>query len=186
MMRACMTVKKSMRTGAPPRPCAGRGAVVTPRNEGLWRRPATDPLVIHLHTEGDYWTRHVSLTHTEPRDGRDVEIPASARTYHLTGAPHMVRALDDPDWIGQLTPNAISALPFRRAALVLLDAWATDGTPPPPRSSPPSRMAPLVTAEEVLTRYPKIPGVTLPKGPSRLPHYDYGPDFDTGGVMSVC
>lgn len=71
-----------------------------------------------MHTEGDYWTRHVSLTHTAPGDGRDVEIPASARMYHLTGAPHMVRALDDPDWIGQLTPNAISAIPFRRPLAV--------------------------------------------------------------------
>jgi len=157
----------------------------TPRNEGLWRRPATDPLVIHLHTEGDYWVRHVSLTHTAPRDGRDVEIPASARMYHLTGAPHMVRALDDPEWIGQLTPNAISAIPFRRAVLVLLDAWATDGTPPPPSLLPAVANGTLVTAEEVLTKYPKVEGVSLPKGPSRLPRYDYGPDFDTRGIMSV-
>ena len=97
----------------------------TERNEGLWQRPNTDPLVIHLHTEGDYWVRHVSPTHTDPRDASDVEIPANVRMYHLTGAPHMVRALDDPDWIGQLTPNAISAIPFRRAIMVLLDRWAT-------------------------------------------------------------
>jgi hypothetical protein len=129
--------------------------------------------------------RHVSLTHTAPSDGRDVEIPASARMYHLSGAPHMVRALDDPDWIGQLTPNAISAIPFRRAALVLLDAWATDGTPPPPSLLPAVANGTLVTAEEVLTRYPKVEGVNLPKGPSRLPRYDYGPDFDTRGIMSV-
>jgi hypothetical protein len=39
------------------------------------REYESDPLVIHLHTEGDYWVRHVSLTHTDPRDGSDVEIP---------------------------------------------------------------------------------------------------------------
>ena len=39
----------------------------TERVDGLWKRPETDPLVIHLHTEGDYWNRHVSLTHTDPR-----------------------------------------------------------------------------------------------------------------------
>ena len=47
----------------------------TERNEGLWNRPESDPLVIHLHTEGDYWVRHVSLTHTDPGDATDVEIP---------------------------------------------------------------------------------------------------------------
>lgn len=157
----------------------------TERNEGLWQRPKTDPLVIHLHTEGDYWVRHVSLTHTDPRDGSDVAIPATARLYHLTGAPHMVRAMDDPDWIGQLTPNAVSAIPFRRAVLVLLDRWATHGTPPPPSLLPQAADGTLVTAEEVLARYPKIPGVNLPEGPSRLPRYNYGPDFDRHGIMSV-
>jgi hypothetical protein len=37
----------------------------------------------------------------------------------------------------------------------------------------------------VLARYPKIRGVNLPKGPSRLPRYNYGPDFDRHGIMSV-
>lgn len=136
----------------------------TERNEGLWQRPGTDPLVIHLHTEGDYWVRHVSPTHTDPRDARDVELPARVRMYHLAGAPHMVRSLDDPDWIGQLTPNAISAVPFRRAILVLLDRWATDETPPPPSLLPRTDDGTLVKAEEVLARYPRIPGVTFPGG----------------------
>lgn len=155
------------------------------RNEGLWQRPETDPLVIHLHTEGDYWVRHVSLTHTNPRDASDVEIPDRARMYHLTGAPHMVRALDDPDWIGQLTPNAISAIPFRRAILELLDRWATDGTPPPRSLLPQTADGTLITPEEALAKYPKIPGVNLPKGVSRLPRYNYGPEFDSHGIISV-
>jgi hypothetical protein len=157
----------------------------TGRNEGLWQRPETDPLVIHLHTEGDYWVRHVSLTHTDPRDGSDVEIPETARMYHLTGAPHMVRAMDDPDWIGQLTPNALSAIPFRRAILVLLDRWAAHGTPPPPSLLPMTADGTLVTAEEVLAKYPKLQGVNLPEGTSRLPRYNYGPNFDSHGIMSV-
>ena len=157
----------------------------TERNEGIAQRPDTDPLVIHLHTEGDYWVRHVSPTHTNLLDAGDVEIPENARMYHLTGAPHMVRALDDPDWIGQLTPNAISAIPYRRAILVLLDRWATDGTPPPPSLLPKTSDGTLVKAEEVLAKYPKIPGVNLPKGPSRLMRYNYGPNFETHGIMSV-
>jgi hypothetical protein len=97
----------------------------------------------------------------------------------------MVRAMDDPDWIGQLTPNALSAIPFQRAVLVLLDRWATQGTPPPPSLLPKAADGMLVTAEEVLARDPKIPGVNLPEGTSRLPRYNYGPDFDSHGIMSV-
>jgi hypothetical protein len=37
----------------------------------------------------------------------------------------------------------------------------------------------------VLAKYPKIPGVNLPKGTSRLPRYNYGPDFDSRGIQSV-
>lgn len=157
----------------------------TERNEGLWQRPGTDPLVIHLHTEGDYWVRHVSPTHTNPRDASDVEIPENARMYHLTGAPHMVRAIGDPDWIGQLTPNAISAIPYRRAMLTMMDRWATDGTAPPKSLLPMTGDGTLVKAEEVLGTYPKISGVDLPKGPSRLPRYNYGPRYETHGIMSV-
>jgi hypothetical protein len=97
----------------------------------------------------------------------------------------MVRAMDDPDWIGQLTPNAISAIPFRRVILVLLDRWATHGTPPPSSLLPKTADGTLVTAEEVLAKYPRIPGAHLLKRPSRLPRYNYGADFDRYGIMSV-
>jgi hypothetical protein len=150
--------------------------------DGLWKRPATDPLVVHTHTEGDYWVRHVSLTHTDCRDGSDVELPDNTRMYHMTGAPHMARPVHDPIWIGQLTPNDMSAAPYRRAAIVLLDRWATDGTPPPPSLVPKRADGTLVTADTALARYPKIPGVNLPKTTSHLPHYDYGPEFDSRGI----
>jgi hypothetical protein len=157
----------------------------TDRVDGLWKRPATDPLIIQTHTEGDYWVRHVSLNHTDCRDGHDIELPETTRMYHLTGAPHMARPVVDPIWIGQLAPNPMSAIPYRRAILALLDRWASDGTPPPPSLLPRTSDGTLVTADRVLAGYPKIPGVNLPEGPSRLPHYDYGPDFDSRGIVSV-
>ncbi len=153
--------------------------------DGLWKRPATDPLVIHTHTEGDYWNRHVSLTHTDCRDGSDLDLPENTRMYHMTGAPHMARPVKDPIWIGQLTPNDMSAAPYRRAAMVLLDRWATDGTPPPPSLVPRASDGTMVSASEALARYPQIPGVQVPSfGTSRLPRYDYGPEFDSRGIIS--
>jgi hypothetical protein len=97
----------------------------------------------------------------------------------------MARPVKDPIWIGQLTPNSISAAPYRRAVVVLMDEWATNGTPPPASLLPTASGGTLVTAEEALAHYPSLPGVDKPKGASRLPRYNYGPEFDTRGVMSL-
>jgi alpha/beta hydrolase family protein len=36
-----------------------------------------------------------------------------------------------------------------------------------------------------LNRHGYSAGVNLPRTPSRLPYWNYGPDFDEGGIMSV-
>ena len=152
--------------------------------DSVLKRPDTDPLVIHSHTAGEYWERHGSMTHTDSRDGSDVEIPANVRMYALAGAPHAAIAADNPRWIGQLPPNNISPQPFLRACLALMDRWATTGEAPPPSRVPRRSEKTLVSPEEALQRFPKIPDVNLPATPSRLPYWNYGPDFDRG-IMSV-
>ena len=67
----------------------------------------------------------------------------------------------------------------------MLDKWATDGEAPHKSLLPMTGEGTLVKAEEVLANYPKLSGVNLPKGPSRLPRYDYGPEYETRGIMSV-
>jgi hypothetical protein len=157
----------------------------TGKMDSVLKRPDTDPLVVHSHTAGEYWERHGSMTHTDPRDGSDVEIPANVRMYALTGAPHAAIAADNPRWIGQLPPNNISPQPFLRACFVLMDRWATNGEAPPPSRVPRRSEKTLVSPEEALARFPKIPGVNLPATPSRLPYWNYGPDFDDRGIMSI-
>jgi hypothetical protein len=96
----------------------------------------------------------------------------------------MARPADDAVWIGQLAPNTMSAMPYRRALLVAMDEWATAGTPPPPSALPRVADGTLIKAEEYLAKYPRIPGVNLPvRGTSRLPRYDYGPEFDSKGIV---
>ena len=162
-----------------------RAGPVHRRIEGLWKRPTTDPLVIHTHTEGDYWVRHVSLTHTDPQDASDVEIPENARMYHLTGSaaygaagrrPHLDRPADREQHVGVAVP-ARGAYATRQMG----NGWhsAARGAIPKPAETRSSR------PDEVLAKYPKIPGVSLPKATSRLPRYNYGPDFDSRGIMTV-
>jgi hypothetical protein len=157
----------------------------TAKLDSVLKRPDTDPLIIHSHTAGEYWERHGSMTHTDPRDGSDVETPPNVRMYALAGAPHAAIAADNPRWIGQLPPNNMSPQPFLRACLALLDRWASAGVAPPPSRVPRRADGTLVAPEEALKKFPKIPGVNVPKTPSRLPLWNYGPDFDDRGIMSV-
>jgi hypothetical protein len=157
----------------------------TGKVDSVLKRPDTDPLIVHSHTAGEYWERHGSMTHTDPRDGSDVEIPANVRMYGLAGAPHAAIAADNPRWIGQLPPNNISPQPFLRACFALMDRWATTGEPPPSSRVPRRSEKTLVSPEEAVARFPKIPGVSLPATPSRLPYWTYGPDFDERGIMSI-
>ncbi len=152
--------------------------------DSVLKRPDTDPLVVHCHTSSEYWERHGSMTHTDPRDGSDVAIPEGVRMYSLAGSPHAAIAADNPRWIGQLPPNNMSPQPFLRACFALMDRWVTHGESPPPSHVPKRSEGTLVLAEEALKRFPKIPGVKIPASPSRLPYWNYGPDFDRG-IMSL-
>ena len=125
------------------------------------------------------------MTHTDPRDGSDVEIPTNVRMYALAGAPHAAIAADNPRWIGQLPPNNNSPQPCLRPCFVLMDRWATTGEAPPPSRVPRRSDGTSVAPEEALKRFPKIPGVNLPATPSRLPYWNYGPQFDDRGIMSL-
>lgn len=157
----------------------------TGKVDAVLKRPDTDPLVVHCHTSSEYWERHGSMTHTDPRDGSDAEIPAKVRMYMLAGSPHAAIAADNPRWVGQLPPSNFSPQPFLRACFVLMDRWASQGIAPPPSRVPRRSAGELVSPEDALRNFPKIPGVNLPVTPSRLPLWNYGPDFDDKGIMTI-
>jgi hypothetical protein len=149
--------------------------------DSVLKRPDSDPLVMHTHTSTEYWQRHACLGHTDSCTGQDLEIPDNVRMYTLASAQHAGSTLAEGD-IGQQLPNLMANNPFQRAALVLMDRWATDRIPPPASRVPSRSDATLLTAEEVLSHFPRIPGLRLPAGPSRLPLYDYGLEFNRGIV----
>ena len=149
--------------------------------DSVLKRPESDPLVVHTHTNTEYWQRHASLGHTDPRSGDDLEIPDNVRIYVLASAQH-TGANPPPDDVGQQQPNLMSNGPALRAVLALMDRWATDGTPPPPSRLPRHADGTLVQPAEALARFPRVPGFNTPAAPSRLPRYDYGPDFHRGIV----
>jgi len=157
----------------------------TGKVDAVLKRPDTDPLIVHCHTSSEYWERHGSMTHTDPRDGSDIEMPPNVRMYMLAGSPHAAIAADNPKWVGQLPPSNFSPQPFLRACFALMDRWASQGVPPPPSRVPRRSEGQLVLPEKALKKFPKISGVNLPATPSRLPLWNYGPDFDERGIMSI-
>jgi Alpha/beta hydrolase domain len=151
----------------------------TEKLDSVLKRPRSDPLVMHTHTSTEYWQRHASLGHTDPCSGKDLHVPENVRMYTVASAQHAGSTLAEAN-LGQQEPNLMANNPFQRAALVLMDRWATAGISPPPSRLPLRSDGTLVPAEDVLGRFPRIPGVKLPTAPSRLPLYDYGPEFDRG------
>jgi hypothetical protein len=156
----------------------------TEKNEGLFRHPDTDPLYMHSHTSGEYWNRHGSLGHTDLRTGESIEIPDTVRMYFVTGTPHLTPPLN-PNFIGANVPSNNSPAPVLRACLDLLDEWITKGTPPPANLLPKQEDGTLVRPQDVIEKWPKIPNAKGPGGYSKLPYYDYGPDFDHGLLTTL-
>ncbi len=152
--------------------------------DSVLKRPESDPLVVHTHTNTEYWNRHASLGHTDPRNGDDIAFPETVRVYFLASAQHMGAGLA-PEDVSQQRPNVMSNGPLMRGALTLMHRWATENAPPPPSIVPRRADGTLVTPGEALEAFPKVTGFPLPATPSRLPLYDYGPGFERGLVTEL-
>ena len=63
-----------------------------------------------------------------------------------------------------------------------MDAWATDGTPPPDSRIPTRSGETAAPADVVKTQFPSISGVEHPDEASRMYLQDHGPDFDDGFI----
>ncbi len=147
--------------------------------DSVLKRPETDPLVMHTHTATEYWQRHASLGHTEPRTGDDLALPDNVRMYFIASAQHAGRMPPEAEVIQQ-APNTMSTGPTLRNCVALMDRWAS-GTAPPPSSLVPRRAeGTLVSHGEALESFPKVPGFNVPATTSRLPRYSYGDSFGNG------
>jgi len=150
--------------------------------DSVLRRPESDPLVMHSHTNTEYWQRYASLGHTDPRTGEDLELPSNVRMYVIASAQHGGSHTPSEGDFSQQLPNRMSTGPTLRAMLTLMDKWATDGTAPPVSRIPRRKDNTLDWADSILARFPRIPGFNLPSSPSRLVKYNYGPEFNAGRI----
>lgn len=154
---------------------------ITGETDAILKRPETDPLVIHTQTATEYWQRHGSLVHTDT-EGNDLEQPETVRVFFWASSQHFADPnLKQPSrGVCQNPNNVVKTSMLFRAMLDAMDAWATDGTPPPDSRIPRRSDGTLVTAEEWRRKFPSVPGMALPKGPNELPAWDFGPEAAKG------
>jgi hypothetical protein len=153
----------------------------TGERDGILKRPATDPLVIHTQSASEYWHRRGSLVHTDTQ-GNDLPQPDTVRIYFWSSSQHW----SDPSpfrpekGICQNYQNVVATSPLFRSTLALLDAWVRDGTPPPESRIPRRADGTLATMAEWRAQFPAIPGTALPASPNELPFVGYGAGFASG------
>ena len=152
----------------------------TGQTDGILKRPETDPLIIHTQGSAEYWERRGSLVHTDIQ-GRDVPDHDQARVYLFSSGPHVPYPKPNPNDPAHRYPkNLLKTTPLLRALIVAMDAWATEGTPPPPSCVPTQAEASAVSADVIQERFPSIPGVVSPDNVHRLYVQDFGPDVERG------
>jgi hypothetical protein len=158
---------------------------------GRYAKSKVKPKVMHTQTSAEYWHRSGSLVHTSPDGKADADLPANARIYAFGGCQHgpgdgNLPTREPP--IKGLTENHASPAdyrPFLRALLVALDAWAKEGKEPPRSVYPKIAEGTLVDWHQDRTGFPKIPGIRYPTVIQQPPFADYGPSFQTHGMITL-
>jgi hypothetical protein len=155
---------------------------LTAREDGILKRPKTDPYVIHTQTSTEYWQKRGALAHTDGK-GKDIPIPEKVRIYAIASAQHNTVFGSTPRKgnCQQLT-NPMPIGDALRALTVALDRWVEEGVPPPPSQIPKVSDGTLVRADPSSNGFPKIPGVRYNGLYNRQLFLDYGSHLIRGKI----
>jgi alpha/beta hydrolase family protein len=158
--------------------------------DGLLKRPATDPLVLHIDSATEFWQLYASLNVIDAA-GQAVPIPQNVRLYFNSSTGHGFTTsglLTPPP--GRLarcanpTPTATGEV--MRAMLVAMDAWADRGIEPPPSTYPRIEDGTLVPLADAARAFPDIPGSKATSLVNEMDQLNFGPTFGpTGGVITL-
>lgn len=127
-----------------------------------------DPLIMVTNTGSEYWRKSASLLHTDAL-GNDVPIPDNVRLYFFASTQHfalytspITTSLGERLGKGPCEQEHNPAFrgPVMRALLTALHTWVYQGTAPPASQIPTRQAGTLISAEESVKRFPRIPGVT--------------------------
>lgn len=157
---------------------------VTGREGGLLAsiEPSFMPKFFQTNSSYEYWGRAASLLHTTVDGQHDAPMLENARIYHFAGGQHLPEEFPPPRTNGQQLNNPNDYSWMMRSLLLAMDRWITDGMPPPPSRHPRITDGTLVRLEEV--HFPELPGVDFPTRAHQAYRVDYGPEFESEGIIS--
>jgi Alpha/beta hydrolase domain len=113
---------------------------------------------MHVDSETELWQARGSLVVTDTT-GADLELPANARAYLVTGTQHGPDAEPELGICQQLS-NPLDYTPVLRAVVVALEQWVEDGRRPPATRYGSVDAGTLVPPDQESTGFPAIPDVT--------------------------
>ena len=160
--------------------------------DGLLSRLASRgelPKIMYTYTSSEYWAGHGALVHIDLEGQHDVDTPEAVRVYAFADTQHALGSLPltDVDAVdGYRGAHAFNCLEYRallRAALVNLDRWVTDGTPPPPSQHPRITDGTAVAPTNAASNLESVPGVKLPQPVRKFTRLDFGPDPGVPAVI---
>jgi hypothetical protein len=161
-------------------------------HDGILKRPDTDPLVMQVDSESEFWQLHDSLNVANGL-GRPVAIPPNARLYFvgntahgfvqggfLSPTPGTSTLCDDP------LPGSGIGWETLRASLINLDKWADQGIEPPASNYPSVTNDTLTALREAAGAFPRIPGYSYPTVVNTYELLNFGPFFTSlGGALTI-
>jgi len=171
-------------------------------HDGILKRPRTDPLVMQVDSESEFWQLHGSLNVVDGL-GKPVAIPGNARLYFVGNTAHafisgsfLFPTPGTAALCSNPTPGSGINWETLRATLRNIDRWAeasghqrgddTEGFEPPKSNYPSVLDGTLVTLNEAAAAFPAIPRVSFPTVYDTYQLLEFGPRFGPqGGVLTV-
>jgi hypothetical protein len=157
---------------------------VTGKTGGLLdraRAARVQPKIFFTNDSSEYWGRAASLIHITADGKRDAPISEDTRIYFLAGVQHFPRSLPLVKQGTEYTINVVDHRPVQRALLAAMEAWIRDGV------APPASVYPHIAAGQLTglagLRFPAIDGVKPPQHPRVARRLDFGPEFESQGVI---
>ncbi len=140
------------------------------------------PKVFYTNSSYEYWGRAASLIHTTVDGAHDATLLDTTRIYAFAGSQHGPARFPPETSIGQQRNNPMNFRLNLRALLGAMNRWTRDDTPPPNSQYPRLDEATLVSPDQL--GFPEIPGVNVSTRPHKAYRADYGPRFESEGIVT--
>ncbi len=159
--------------------------------DGIMKRPETDPLVFQTDSGSELWQLRGSLNVQDGR-GHPVPVPENVRLYFNSSTAHGMQLTGFNTPSPGSNPRCENPTPSMaiaetaRALLVAMDAWADQGIEPPASNYPRLEDGTLVSVRTYEEIFPAVPGMVRASVLNQLSLLNFGPLFGRlGGVLTL-